>query len=77
MAISGLCCANCFKREARTRQFKACPCKQVVYCGRSCQKQHHAEHKKVCSLLVAKSVNDEASTEDEVHSQSDIIEHVD
>jgi hypothetical protein len=35
--------------------FSQCPCKQVSYCSKECQKQHWKEHRKVCHINKTKS----------------------
>lgn len=42
-------CSNCAKQESACGEFKCCTrCKEVVYCGRACQKAHWKAHKKSC-----------------------------
>ena len=44
-----LSCGNCGKEEDGMGQFNVCPrCKEVPYCGRSCQKEAWRMHKKIC-----------------------------
>jgi hypothetical protein len=45
-------CAQCSLRAPPNTLFKNCPCKLAAYCSTECQKAHHKEHKRVCTVKV-------------------------
>lgn len=52
-------CANimkCKNKDKAEKKLMRCTrCKSVVYCGRDCQVNHFADHKKVCKRIAAKN----------------------
>ncbi|KAL7548669.1 hypothetical protein ACHAWF_011939 [Thalassiosira exigua] len=42
-------CATCNKQEPACGVFRACKCKKVIYCGRTCQRQDWKKHSKACA----------------------------
>ncbi|KXJ29605.1 uncharacterized protein LOC110244884 [Exaiptasia diaphana] len=47
-------CSNTDCSSKTVEQLKPCPCQQVSYCGRDCQKQDWKRHKKMCSAKSSK-----------------------
>ncbi|GMH56074.1 hypothetical protein TrRE_jg12836 [Triparma retinervis] len=48
-------CGLCLKAESAMGEYKHCPCKQVSYCGKACQKKHWKKHKANCSARPSKA----------------------
>lgn len=46
------CCDKCKKRKI---DLQRCPCNTVKYCNRECQRDHWADHKKVCTAKSKKN----------------------
>ena len=54
-------CANimkCKNKDKAEKKLMRCTrCKSVVYCGRDCQVNHFADHKKVCKRIAIAAKN--------------------
>jgi hypothetical protein len=58
--------------ELEAKKLANCPCKQVAYCGKKCQKEDWRYHKKICTMAKksAKETNSKEIAAEETDSKN-------